>query len=105
MEISKLAIPFWFEYIVVWPGLKAGQLLSRGLGTTWAVLCRGIYATAALWMRLFLRGERAICFTTEPMLLAFIGWPRELCMIGVYSEGPSSKEEAVRGGVWESAGK
>lgn len=104
-RVRRLLIPSWFEYLVVWPGLKAGQLFSRGLGTTWALLQRGIYTTTALWVRYLLMRERAICFTTEPALLAFIAWPKQLCLIGVYSEGPSSKEEAVRGGVWRTAGR
>jgi glycosyltransferase involved in cell wall biosynthesis len=99
-RVERLIIPRWFEYSIVWPGLKAGQLLSRGLGTTWAFLCRGIYITVMLWGRWFLTGERAICFATEPPLLVFVGWFKRLSMIGVYSEGPLSKEEAVRTGVW-----
>jgi glycosyltransferase involved in cell wall biosynthesis len=53
-----------------------------------------------LWARWFLKRERAICFATEPPLLAFVGWFKQLSMVGVYSEGPLSKEEAVRMGVW-----
>jgi glycosyltransferase involved in cell wall biosynthesis len=104
-RVRRLIIPAWFEYLLVWPGLKAGQLLSRGLGTTWALLYRGIYTTCALWLRYLLTRERAICFTTEPALLSFVGWPKQLCLIGVYSEGPTSKEEAVRGGVWRTIGR
>jgi glycosyltransferase involved in cell wall biosynthesis len=104
LRIKRLLIPYWFEYGVVWPGLKGGQLISRGLGTVWAHLCRGIYVTIFLWTHRLIKGERAICFSTEPALLTFIGWPKQLCVIGVYSDGPSSKEEAVRTGVWRKVG-
>src|SRR5262249_20761988 len=103
-RVERLIVPRWFEYLVIWPGLKLGQLVSRGLGTTWALANRGVYATVILWLRYALLRERSICFTTEPALLTFIGWPKRLCLIGVYSQGPSSKEEAVRGGVWRTVG-
>jgi glycosyltransferase involved in cell wall biosynthesis len=103
--VKRLMIPFWFEYGVVWPGLKAGQLVSRGVGTTWAILCRGIYTTVILWAHRLFKKERAICFSSDPALLAFVGWPKQLCMIGVYSEGPACKEEAVRAGVWRENGR
>src|SRR5215831_3779366 len=103
--VKRLIIPLWFEYGVVWPGLKVGQLLNRGVGTVWALLWRGFYTTIVLWARRLLNGERAICFSPEPTRLAFVGWPRQLCMIGVYSEGPSSKEEAMRRGIWRAAGR
>jgi len=103
LQIERLIIPFWFEYGIVWLGLKAGQLITRGLGTTWAFLCRGIYTTIVLWLRWLLKGERAICFATEPPFIAFVGWSKSLCMLGVYGEGPLSKEEAVRLGVWQES--
>jgi glycosyltransferase involved in cell wall biosynthesis len=103
--IKRLIIPAWFEYGIVWPGLKAGQLLTRGMGVVWATLCRGVYITIALWIHWLLTRERAICFSADPLLLAFVGWPSHLCMLGVYSEGPSSKEEAMRKGIWQATGR